>query len=94
MINALKIRKGGRQMRKQDTFIEVDEAMELLGVGRSKAYAILRQCNAELAAMGLMTFRGKCPRRYLYKKIYGLDEAYHPSEDLDKVPEQLQKEKS
>ena len=30
--------------------------------------------------------RGKCPRKYVEQKIYGYEEDYDPSEDLQRIP--------
>lgn len=59
----------------EDAFICADEVGKLLGIGKSKAYQMVRQCNDELAKMGYIVIRGRCPRRYLEQKIYGLAES-------------------
>lgn len=59
----------------EDAFVRADEVGELLGIGKSKAYQMVRQCNDELAKMGYIVIRGRCPRRYFEKKIYGLAES-------------------
>lgn len=58
----------------EDAFIRADEVGALLGIGKSKAYQMVRQCNDELAKMGYIVIRGRCPRRYFEQKIYGLAE--------------------
>lgn len=42
-----------------------------MGVGRSRAYEIVRQLNQELEAMGYITTAGKCPLAYFKEKCYG-----------------------
>jgi hypothetical protein len=40
----------------------------------TKAYAVIKAYNAELAAQNYFTMRGKCPRKYFEQKIYGYAE--------------------
>ena len=47
--------------------------MEVLGVGRSKAYGIVRELNQELEESGYNVIRGKVPIRYFQKKFYGCE---------------------
>ena len=47
----------------------------MLSISRSKAYAMVKQLNGELAEAGYITIPGKLPYRYFQKKIYGLDDA-------------------
>jgi sugar-specific transcriptional regulator TrmB len=54
-------------------FITAEEVAEVMGVGRSKAYEIVRDMNKELKEMGYLTVRGKCPIRYFQQKFYGLE---------------------
>ena len=44
----------------------------------TKAYAIIKEYNAELEAKGYFTMRGKCPRKYFERKIYGYEDYYNP----------------
>lgn len=39
-------------------------ASQMLGIGMTKAYAIIKEYNAELEAKGYFTMRGKYPRKY------------------------------
>jgi hypothetical protein len=55
----------------KDAFIDAKEVSEILGIGMTKAYAIIKEYNAELAAHNYFTMRGKCPRKYFEQKIYG-----------------------
>lgn len=50
--------------------IGVKEVRELLGVGTTKAYAIMNQLNKELEEKGYIVIRGKVPREYLEKRFY------------------------
>lgn len=47
-----------------------NEVMNLLAVGRSKAYALIRDLNAELEEKGFLTIPGKVPKKYLLERFY------------------------
>lgn len=47
------------------------EVAEVLGIGESKSYQIIRQLNAELEAKGYITVRGRISRAYFNEKMYG-----------------------
>jgi hypothetical protein len=64
----------------KDAFIDAREVSEILGVGMTKAYAIIKEYNAELAARNYFTMRGKCPRKYFEQKIYGYADCCYQSE--------------
>ena len=51
------------------TQMTVEEVMEAAGVGRNTAYQIIKKLNAELEAMGKITFRGRVNRRFFEEKI-------------------------
>ncbi len=68
----------------KDAFVDAKEVCQILGVGTTKAYAIIREYNKELAGQGFLTIRGRCPRRYFESKIYGYDDIYNPAMDLEK----------
>ena len=66
----------------KETFIDAKEVSRILGVGMTKAYAVIKAYNAELDAQGYYTMRGKCPRKYFEQKIYGYADYYNPDDDL------------
>lgn len=66
----------------REAFIDAKEVGQILGVGMTKAYAVIKACNAELDAKGYYTMRGKCPRKYFEQKIYGYADYYNPDDDL------------
>ena len=68
----------------KETFIEVDEVQQMLGVGKTKAYSIIKKYNGELAAKGFLIIRGRCPRKYFEQKVYGYADYYNPAEDLER----------
>lgn len=54
-------------------FLEVDDVMKILAVGKTKAYEAIKEMNIELEAEGYRTVRGKVPRLYLFER-YGIEE--------------------
>ncbi|MEZ3492685.1 MAG: transcriptional regulator [Lachnospiraceae bacterium] len=48
----------------KEAVIDAKEISRILGVGMTKAYAVIKAYNAELDAQGDYTMRGKCPRKY------------------------------
>ena len=51
-------------------FVGAAEIMACVGVGRTKAYAIIQQLNAELEKEGYLTFPGKVPTRKFQERLY------------------------
>ena len=51
------------------TLMSVEEVMQAAGVGKNTAYQIIKKLNAELDAMGKLTFRGRVNRRYFEEKL-------------------------
>lgn len=47
-----------------DRFYSVEDVMSILGVGKSKAYGIMRQFNQELEAEGYYTVTGRVSKGY------------------------------
>lgn len=74
--------KEGVLITAKETFIGAKEVSQILGIGMTKAYAVIKACNAELNARGYYTMRGRCPRKYFEQKIYGYADCYNPSDDL------------
>ena len=66
----------------KEAFIDAKEVSQILGVGMTKAYAVIKAYNAELDAMGQYTMRGKCARKYLEKKIHRYANYYNPGDNL------------
>ncbi len=54
----------------EKSYITAKEIAEMLGVSIGKAYQIIRDLNAELAANGLLTISGKVSRAYFKEKWY------------------------
>ena len=76
----------------KEAFIDAGEISQMLGIGMTKAYAIIKEYNAELEANGYFTMRGKCPRKYFEQKIYGYEDYYNsdyePERNRSKVSEE------
>lgn len=51
-------------------FITVNEIRQVLGIGRSKAYELIKRMNKELEAQGYITISGKVPTGYFRKRLY------------------------
>jgi hypothetical protein len=47
----------------------VKDVMELLGIGETKAYEIIKKLNQELEKKGYLTVRGKVNARYLKERF-------------------------
>jgi len=56
----------------QEVFITAKEVAELLGISKSKAYAIIRGLNQELSAKGFITVAGRVSRKFFEEKFYGV----------------------
>lgn len=52
-------------------YITANQIETILGVGRTKAYSIVRKLNDELKRDGYIVVSGKCPMAYFQKKYYG-----------------------
>ena len=48
----------------KEAFIDAKEVSRILGVGMTKAYAVIKAYNAELDAQGYYTMRGKCQQHF------------------------------
>jgi hypothetical protein len=52
-----------------NAYITAAQLMEIVPIGRTKAYEIIKAINEELKAMGKITIRGKAPRGYTLEKL-------------------------
>ena len=55
-------------------FYNVHDVMNILNVGKTKAYNVMAELNAELTEKGFMVVNGKVSRAYFKKRFYGLDD--------------------
>jgi len=51
------------------TLMCVEEVMQAAGVGKNTAYQIIKKLNAELDAMGKLTFRGRVNRKFFEERF-------------------------
>jgi hypothetical protein len=55
-------------------FYTAQDIMEMLDIGRSKAYEIIKTLNAELNEEGYITVAGKVSKKYFHQRVYGTEE--------------------
>lgn len=77
----------------KEAFIDAGEISQMLGIGMTKAYAIIKEYDAELEAKGYFTMRGKCPRKYFEQKIYGYEDYYNPDYEPERNWRKVAEEK-
>jgi Mga helix-turn-helix domain. len=55
-----------------DSFMNVNDVAQELGVSKSYAYKIVRKLNAELKEIGYLTISGRVSKKFFLKKMcYG-----------------------
>lgn len=59
-------------MRKQ--FYNAEELAEVLGIGKSTAYARIKEMNEELSKKGYLIIPGKIPIAYVQERFFGMKE--------------------
>lgn len=52
-------------------FFDVNDVGKMLGVGKSKAYQVIRKLNKDLEKNGYLIVAGKIPKKYFLERIYG-----------------------
>ena len=67
---------------KETIFYNVHDVMNILNVGKTKAYKVMAELNAELTEKGFMVVNGKVSKKKKKKRFYGLDDVN--STDIDK----------
>lgn len=55
----------------EPTFVKVQDLMKMLRIGKSTAYKLMSELNAELKEKGYKTFAGRVPRSYVIKRCVG-----------------------
>lgn len=60
-----------REESMSQMYLTVKDVSEKLGIAKSTAYAIIKECNVELKKEGYITLAGKIPKAYFTKKCYG-----------------------
>ena len=56
---------------RESIFYNVHDVMNILNVGKTKAYNVMAELNAELTEKGFMVVNGKVSRAYFKKRFYG-----------------------
>ena len=65
------LRARPRRADEPPRILRVADVMAILDIGKSTAYRLMRELNAELTAQGFKVFAGKIPRSYLMKRCFG-----------------------
>lgn len=65
-----RINMSKEEYKKVVRFYDVNDVVDILGVSRPKAYAIMRELNLELASNGYITVAGKVSTQYFNEKLY------------------------
>ena len=71
--NIKELKKDGRKYAeqiKQHGFYRVEDVMQILGIGQSKAYQIIRQLNQELKEQGKIVIAGKVSEKYFDERLF------------------------
>lgn len=58
-------------MEIEKSYYDVYDVIKLLGVSKSKAYAVMREMNNRLEEQGYLVISGKVPVTYFNEKWYG-----------------------
>jgi hypothetical protein len=62
-------------------YLTADEVAEMLGISKGHAYAMIRDCNAELKQDGYLTVAGKVPKKFFGRKYFGFEEMMKEKDD-------------
>ncbi len=60
-------------LNREHRILTAQDIMEILGVGQTKAYSIIRKLNAELAEKGVLKeslMGGRIPEKYFYERVF------------------------
>lgn len=55
-------------------FYTAQDIMEMLDIGKTKAYEIIKTLNSELNDKGFITVNGKVSKKYFHQRVYGTEE--------------------
>ncbi len=53
-------------------FVTADDAADMMGVSKSRAYRIIKDLNKELSEKGYVTVAGRVSRKFFEEKVYGM----------------------
>lgn len=57
-------------------FFFADDVAQMLGVGKSSAYGIIKRLNDELEKSGFLTVSGRIPKKYFFERFYAGEQAF------------------
>ena len=58
-------------------FLFAADVAELLGIGKSSAYGIIKRLNGELEESGFLTVSGRIPKKYFFERFYAGEQAFY-----------------
>ena len=68
-IGTIKILRKDKKNINEKLYYTAAEIAQMIGVGRTTAYGIVKQMNEELKSRGLLAVRGKVPKNSLMQSI-------------------------
>lgn len=57
---------------KDDTFMDVNDIMEVTKMSEAYAYKLIKTLNEELDKQGFITIRGRISKKYFEERVYGV----------------------
>lgn len=57
---------------KDDTFMDVNDIMEVTKMSEAYAYKLIKTLNEELDKQGFITIRGRVSKKYFEERVYGV----------------------
>ena len=67
----IKSLKGKVETMNEKLYYTAAEIAEMIGVGRTSGYKIVKQMNEELKSKGFLAVKGKVPKEFFDAKYYG-----------------------
>lgn len=58
---------------RRSSMLKAADVAEILQIGPSKAYEVIRKLNSELDEAGFYTVRGRVSEAYFYRRFFGDD---------------------
>lgn len=57
---------------KDDTFMDVNDIIEVTKMSEAYAYKLIKTLNEELDKQGFITIRGRVSKKYFEERVYGV----------------------
>lgn len=67
----IKFKERTRKNMNEKLYYTAAEIAQMIGVGRTTAYGIVKQMNEELKSRGFLAVRGKVPKEFFDAKYFG-----------------------